>query len=127
GLQEVVVTARKFAENLQDVPLSVDVFTTKDMKNLGISSFEDYATKVPSISFISTGPGSQLFVMRGASDGSNPNYPNTTVAGFFVDDMSLSWEGQQPDLRRPDSGGRGVLNGDGHTTYGPGHVSGATS
>jgi len=125
GLQEVVVTARKFAENLQDVPLSVDVFTTKDMKNLGISNFEDYATKVPSISFISTGPGSQLFVMRGASDGSNPNYPNTSMTGFFVDDMSLSWGGQQPDLHLYDIERIEVLNGPQGTTFGAGSMSGA--
>jgi iron complex outermembrane receptor protein len=124
-LREVVVTSRKFEENLQDVPMSVDVFTAKDMKNLGISGFEDYATKVPSISFISTGPGSQLFVMRGASDGSNPNYPNTSMTGFFVDDMSLSWEGQQPDLHLYDIERIEVLNGPQGTTYGAGSMSGA--
>src|SRR5258708_5932022 len=61
-LQEVVVTARKREENLQDVPLSIDVFTKRDLQNLGINGFEDYAEKVPSISFISIGPGTQLFV-----------------------------------------------------------------
>src|SRR5947209_14469494 len=66
-LQEIVVTARKRAENLQDVPLSIDVLTTRDMQNLGIASLDDYAQKVPSISYISTGPGTQLFVMRGVS------------------------------------------------------------
>ncbi len=94
GLQEIVVTARKRTENLQDVPLSIDVFTKKDMQNLGITSFDDFAEKVPSISFISVGPGTQLFVMRGVSDGSNPNYSNTSATGFFVDDMSMSWHGR---------------------------------
>ncbi len=93
ALQEIVVTARKRQENLQDVPLSIDVFTKKDMQNLGISGFDDYAEKVPSISFISVGPGTQLFVMRGVSDGSNPNYANTSATGFFIDDMSMSWAG----------------------------------
>jgi outer membrane receptor protein involved in Fe transport len=125
ALREVVVTARKFSENLQNVPLSVDVFTQKDLKNLGISGFEDYATKVPSMSFISTGPGSQLFVMRGASDGSNPNYNNTSMTGFFVDDMSLSWEAQQPDLHLYDIERIEVLNGPQGTTYGAGSMSGA--
>ncbi len=37
ALQEIVVTARKREENLQDVPLSIDVFTKKDMQNLGIA------------------------------------------------------------------------------------------
>jgi iron complex outermembrane receptor protein len=44
SLTEIVVTARKRAENLQDVPLSIDVFTSKDLQNMAISQFEDYAT-----------------------------------------------------------------------------------
>jgi iron complex outermembrane receptor protein len=124
-LQEVVVTARKREENLQDVPLSIDVFTKKDLQNLAITSFDDYAQKVPSISFIRTGPGTQLFVMRGASDGSNPNYANTSSTGFFVDDMSLSWQGAQPDLHLYDIERIEVLNGPQGTTYGAGSMSGA--
>src|SRR5450432_3713460 len=40
GLQEIIVTARKRTENLQEVPLSIDVFSKKDMQNLGISGFD---------------------------------------------------------------------------------------
>jgi len=76
-LEEVIVTARKRTENLQDVPISINVFTSKDLQNLAISQFEDYATLSPSISFVSAGPGTQTFVMRGVSDGSNPNYANS--------------------------------------------------
>jgi iron complex outermembrane receptor protein len=125
ALQEVVVTARKRQENLQDVPLSIDVFSKKDMQNLGIASFDDYAEKVPSISFISEGPGSQLFVMRGVSDGSNPNYSNTSATGFFLDDMSLSWQGVQPDLHLYDIERIEVLNGPQGTTFGASSMSGA--
>src|ERR1700732_49102 len=42
-LQEVIVTARKREENLQDVPISINVFTSKDLQNLGITGFDDYA------------------------------------------------------------------------------------
>jgi outer membrane receptor protein involved in Fe transport len=125
ALQEIVVTARKREENLQDVPLSIDVFTKRDMQNLGITSFDDYAEKVPSISFISVGPGTQLFVMRGVSDGSNPNYSNTSATGFFIDDMSLSWQGVQPDLHLYDIERIEVLNGPQGTTFGAGSMAGA--
>src|SRR6202158_5646831 len=125
GLAEVVVTARKRQENLQEVPLSIDVFTKKDMQNLGIAGFDDYAQKVPSISFISEGPGTQLFVMRGVSDGSNPNYANASATGFFIDDMSLSWQGVQPDLHLYDIERIEVLNGPQGTTFGAGSMSGA--
>jgi len=125
ALQEVVVTARKREENLQDVPLSIDVFTKKDMQNLGIGSLEDYAQKDPSLSFISVGPGTQVLVMRGASDGSTPNYANTSSTGFFVDDMSVSWFGVQPDLHLYDMERIEVLNGPQGTTFGAGSMSGA--
>ena len=125
GLQEIVVTARKREENLQDVPLSIDVFSKKDMQNLGIAGFDDYAEKVPSISFISVGPGTQLFVMRGVSDGSNPNYSNTSATGFFVDDMSMSSSGVQPDLHLYDIERIEVLNGPQGTTFGASSMSGA--
>jgi iron complex outermembrane recepter protein len=125
GLQEVVVTARKRAENLQDVPLSIDVLTEKDVQNLGIVQFEDYATKVPSISFISVGPGTQTFFMRGVSDGSNPNYANTSATGFFLDDSSLSWFGVEPDLHLYDIQRIEVLNGPQGTTFGASSMAGA--
>jgi iron complex outermembrane recepter protein len=125
ALQEVVVTARKREENLQNVPVSIDVFTTKDMQNLGIVSFDDYAQKVPSISFISVGPGTQVFFMRGVSDGSNPNYANTSATGFFLDDSSLSWFGVQPDLHLYDIQRIEVLNGPQGTTFGAGSMAGA--
>ena len=125
GLQEIVVTARKRTENLQDVPLSVDVFTKKDMQNLAITGLDDYAEKQPSISMISTGPGTQFFIMRGVSDGSNPNYANSSATGFFLDDMSLSYGGVQPDLHLYDIERIEVLNGPQGTTFGAGAMAGA--
>ncbi|MBV8495605.1 MAG: TonB-dependent receptor [Gammaproteobacteria bacterium] len=125
GLQEVVVTARKVAEDLQSVPLSIDVFTQKDLQNLAISNMDDYLQKVPSISYISTGPGTQLFVMRGVSDGSNPNYANSASTGFFVDDMSMNDAGTQPDLHLYDIERIEILNGPQGTTFGAGAMSGA--
>ena len=125
GLAEVVVTARKISENLQNVPVSIDAFTAQDMKNLAITQFEDFAVRDPSISFISTGPGEQLFVIRGVSDGSNPNYSNESITGFFLDDMSLSWYGVQPDLHLYDIERIEVLKGPQGTTYGASSMSGA--
>ncbi len=125
GLQEVVVTARKRSENLQDVPLSVDVFTQKDMQNLGITQLEDFVQRTPTISFISTGPGTQVIVMRGASDGSTPNYANSCATGFFVDDLSVCYGGVQPDLHLYDVEQIEVLEGPQGTTFGAGSMTGA--
>jgi len=124
-LQEITVTSRKRIENLQDVPQSIDVFTSKDLQNLAISQFEDYAAKTPSISFISIGPGTQQFFMRGVSDGSNPNVTNTSSTGFFVDDLSMSYYGSIPDFHEYDIERIEVLNGPQGTLFGAGSMSGA--
>jgi iron complex outermembrane receptor protein len=124
-LQEITVTARKRTENLQDVPLSIDVYSAQDLQHLAISQFEDYATKTPSISFISIGPGTQYFFMRGVSDGSNPNVTNTSSTGFFIDDLSMSYYGSIPDLHSYDIERIEVLNGPQGTLFGAGSMSGA--
>jgi iron complex outermembrane receptor protein len=125
SLEEIVVTARKRTENLQDVPISIDVYTAKDIQKLAISQFEDYATMTPSISFISAGPGSQTLVMRGVSDGSNPNYANTAATLFLLDDMSMNYQGTLPDLHLYDIERIEVLNGPQGTTFGAGAMAGA--
>src|ERR1700734_1604470 len=124
-LEEVIVTARKRTENLQNVPISIDVFTSRDLQNLAISQFEDYATMTPSISFVSAGPGTQTFVMHGVSDGSNPNYANTATTGFLVDDMSMNYYGSTPDLHLYDIERIEVLNGPQGTTFGASAMAGA--
>ena len=47
GLQEVVVTARKREENLQDVPISIGVFCKQDMQNLAITSLMTWCAACP--------------------------------------------------------------------------------
>jgi outer membrane receptor protein involved in Fe transport len=124
-LEAVIVTARKRTENLQDVPISIDVFSAKELKNLNITQFEDYATMTPSISFVSAGPGTQTFVMRGVSDGSNPNYAAAATTLFLLDDMSMNYYGVIPDLHLYDIERIEVLNGPQGTTYGAGAMAGA--
>jgi iron complex outermembrane recepter protein len=124
-LEDVIVTARKRTENLQDVPISMDVYTSKDLQNLAISQFEDYATITPSISFVSAGPGTQTFVMRGVSDGSNPNYAGAASTAFLLDDMSMNYYGTTPDLHLYDIQQIEVLNGPQGTTFGAGAMAGA--
>jgi iron complex outermembrane recepter protein len=124
-LAEIVVTARKRTESVQDIPQSIDVFSKDALEKLDIQQFEDYANRSPSISYISIGPGTQYFFMRGVSDGSNPNVTNTATTGMFLDDLSVGYYGSIPDLHMYDLERIEVLNGPQGTLFGAGSMSGA--
>jgi len=49
-IEEVVVTARKRTENLQDVPDSITAFGRAQIESAGIEGFEDFANLTPNLS-----------------------------------------------------------------------------
>ncbi len=50
-MEEVVVTARKKEESLQDVPMSISAFTAQDIERKGITNIADVAKFTPSVQF----------------------------------------------------------------------------
>ncbi len=83
-IQEVVVTAQKRSESLQNVPLSITAFSAADLDTRAIKGFFDYATSVPNLGFGATGDGSansRTISIRGVSG------DNTT--GFYLDETPL--------------------------------------
>ena len=84
GLEEIVVTAEKRSESLQNVPLSITTFGSVALEEKAIANFFDYGTKVPNLAFGFTGDGvgtARTVSIRGISG------DNTT--GFYVDDTPL--------------------------------------
>jgi outer membrane receptor protein involved in Fe transport len=66
-LEEVVVTATKRAENLQDVPISVQALTGDSMRAQGAMTFDDYVNFLPNVVDAGNGPGSKEVYMRGSA------------------------------------------------------------
>lgn len=124
-LQEVIVTATKREENLQDIPETVEALSTKDIQDLGITHFEDIVRTMPTVSYESIGPTDQMFYMRGVSDGSSANASNISTTGYFLDDASTSYYGYIPDLHLYDVERIEVLDGPQGTLFGAGAMSGA--
>ena len=56
-LEEVVVTATKRAENLQDVPISVNALSGDAMRSQNIMTFDDYVEFLPNVVSAGIGPG----------------------------------------------------------------------
>lgn len=54
-LEEVVVTAQKRAESVQDVPVAVSAFTAENLEAMGVQDFGDLAKASPSLTITTTG------------------------------------------------------------------------
>jgi len=66
GPGDIVVTARRMEESLQDVPISITVFNQAQLDNRNIISTADLATYTPSLSINNRfGPEKASFIIRG--------------------------------------------------------------
>jgi outer membrane receptor protein involved in Fe transport len=85
ALQEIVVTATKRSEDLQNVGLSITALTTKELESKGVEQFFDYGNSIPNLSFaIDSADGSLAargIALRGIQ-GSN-------TTGFYIDDIPV--------------------------------------
>ena len=69
-LEEVVVTATKRAENLQDVPISVNALSGDAMRSQNIMTFDDYVEFLPNVVSAGIGPGQKEIYIRGSASSS---------------------------------------------------------
>ncbi|HTU66447.1 MAG TPA: TonB-dependent receptor [Steroidobacteraceae bacterium] len=91
GLEEVVVTALKTQQNLQDVPLSIQAIGTERLEELGVKDFADYVKFLPSVSVQSAGPGFGRVFMRGAASGDNGNHSGSQPGvGQYLDEQPIT-------------------------------------
>ena len=65
-LEEVVVSARKVDESVQDVPIAMSVFTSSDIEDAGIERPEDFIALTPNVVMANTvNVGDTLVTIRG--------------------------------------------------------------
>lgn len=120
-LEEVVVTATKRGdENLQTVPIAITAQSQAILEAKGAVDFTDYARSVPSLSFVDSGPAFKTYVIRGI----NATGTGVATVGQYVDDILITGDLRQPDLRLFDIARVEVLRGPQGTLYGSGSLSG---
>ncbi|MEO5706408.1 MAG: TonB-dependent receptor [Alteraurantiacibacter sp.] len=88
----IVVTSQRREQDLQDVPISVQVLGNEQLENLQVSDFEDYVKFLPSVSTQNFGgPFSQLVYMRGVASGGDGNHsgPMPSV-GTYLDEQPIT-------------------------------------
>jgi iron complex outermembrane receptor protein len=114
-LGEIVVTARRKSENLQNVPQVVNVVTADAVQKLNIQRFQDISAVVPGLSLDSSGGYLTSASMRGVTFNVDAGAPPTVA--FYLNDapaesnflfQSLFDVGQVEVLRGPQGTTRGV-------------------
>jgi iron complex outermembrane recepter protein len=83
-VEEIVVTARKRQENLQDVPISADVISGQTLADSNLNSLAEMAQTTPGLQVNGTGAGGQLFI-RGVGSGTSLTFDQSV--GTFIDDI----------------------------------------
>jgi len=119
ALGEIIVTAQKRSEDVQKVPMSLQVLDSRKLTELNVTEFEDYVKYMPSVSFQNQGPNSSQVYMRGVSSGDNGNHsgPLPTV-GTYLDEMPITTIGGTLDIHVYDIARVEVLPGPQGTLYG---------
>ncbi|MEE4147131.1 MAG: TonB-dependent receptor [Halieaceae bacterium] len=118
-LEEVLVSAQKRSENLQDVPISINTLDQSALDNLNISNFRDYVLQLPSVSFTQRRPGQANLFMRGVSDGGNSNQSlQAPSVAIYLNEQPVTAIGFNLDMHIYDVDRIEVLMGPQGTLYG---------
>ena len=91
GLAEVVVTAQKRSENLQDVPISVQALGGKQLEQMNVTHFDDYVKMLPSVAFQTGGPSFEHTFMRGVASDAVVNHSGSQpTVGMYLDEQPVT-------------------------------------
>src|SRR3981081_1912526 len=126
GLAEVLVTAQKISENVQNVPISIQVLNTQKLEELSVANLDDYMKYMPSVSY-SRGqgqggngqPGSSHVYMRGVVSGANKSHSGSQPSvGTYLDEQPVTTIDGTVDVHVYDIQRIEVLEGPQGTLYG---------
>ena len=125
---DIVVTARKRGEErLQDIPASISAIGAEALTKAGVTSFQDFAYRVPGLTFTDQGPGLKRYTLRGIQSAGQEQvavyYDEVPVPGI---QSSTGDSGSQiGDLQIYDMARIEVLKGPQSTTFGANSQTGA--
>ncbi len=116
---EIVVTATKREERLQNVPQSVIALGTKRLDQLNISNFDQYTKQLPSVSYNTSQSGGAVIYMRGVATGGDGNHSGSLPSvGVYLDEQPVTTNGGALDVHIYDIARIESLAGPQGTLYG---------
>jgi iron complex outermembrane receptor protein len=125
AVETLVVTAQKRSENIQEVPISIQAFSGKDLADLGVKSSVELGAVTPNVDIaLVAGPGNQPIITIRGIGLNDYDTNNAGPNGVYVDEVYLSAPASQSfatfDLDRVE-----VLKGPQGTLYGRNTSGGA--
>jgi outer membrane receptor protein involved in Fe transport len=130
GLAEVVVTAERRSETVQNVPITIQAITGDQLAQMRVETLDDVLKYLPNVTFSSNGPGQGQIYMRGLSAGFAGNQSSAAINPFpnvalYLDDQSMTFPGRNVDVYMADMERIEVLEGPQGTLFGGGAEAGA--
>ena len=122
-IEEVIVTATKRPQSLQDVSVAVSAIQEEALDQLGVSNFEDYLLQLPNVTAGGSGPGQNTIYIRGVAS-TTPGLTTAGVAGLapnvalYLDEQPLAQPGRNLDVYAADLARVEVLSGPQGTLFG---------
>ncbi len=124
-LDTVTVTAQKRTENLQEVPISIQVLGTQQLEQQQVADFDDYAKLIPSLSYgtsgggVFSGPGFVQVYMRGVASSADVNHSSSQPSvGMYLDEQPITTISGSLDIHMYDIERVEALAGPQGTLYG---------
>ncbi len=129
-IQEILVTAQKREQRLQDVPASIGVVTADDIDRRGLIGASDYLRGVAGVNQVEAGYGGQLIIIRGMETSTRPQnfYSGPTTATYFGETPttnSAGLLGSNVDIKLVDIERVEMLRGPQGTAFGSSSLGGA--
>jgi outer membrane receptor protein involved in Fe transport len=128
-LEEIIVTAQKREERLQDVPVPVTAISADTLVDNNQLRLADYYSSVPGLNLTSDGSGAVSLAIRGITTGTNNFTSINPTVGVTVDDVPYGSStgltlGTYPDIDPSNLSRIEVLRGPQGTLYGASSIGG---
>lgn len=122
---EIVVTAQKREQNLQDVPVAITAIGNEKLDQLQVNEFQDVVKFLPSVTIQQGGPGFAQVYFRGVSSGENANHSaSLPTVGTYLDEMPITTIQGALDIHAYDLARVEALAGPQGTLYGASSMAG---
>ena len=129
GLSEIVVTAQRREENIQNVPIQIQALTGETLGELNVLNLDEFIRYLPNVTQATNGPAQGDIFMRGLSVGGGGGQGGGTTGAFpavaiYLDEQSGQLPGRNLDVYAADLERIEVLEGPQGTLFGGGALSG---